>query len=305
MKVLVSDSIAPAAVQMMVHAGLEVEVSTGKNPIELKKIIPSFEAIVIRSQTKLTADLIQAASSLRLIVRAGVGLDNVDVTAAEKRGIPVMNTPFATTTSVAELTIALMLSLARKIPAASASVKRGEWDRKTFQGIELKEKHLAVIGLGRIGQEVVKRAKAFGMSVIAAERARDEEIAAALDIQLVTIETAIANADFVSIHLPLQADTFHLFNEAMLKSMKKGAFLINAARGGIVDEEALAKVLKSGHLRGAAIDVFEAEPPSKENPLLKLDTVIVVPHTGASTEEGQLRAGYEAAQIVIDFAAKR
>lgn len=301
MKVLVSDPIAEAAIKEMRQAGLEVQVQTGLKGPELAQIIPPFDIIVLRSETKLTAKVIATAKNLKLIVRAGVGLDNVDVAACEARKIRVENTPHATTVTVAEHTMALMLALVRNIPQAYDSLKRGEWTRKAFQGIELKGKTLAVVGLGRIGQEVAKRAKAFGMQVIATDHAADEEVAEALEIKLLHLEEVLAKADIVSIHLPLTDQTKHLFNESRLKQMKKGAYLINASRGGIVDERALTHVLELGHLAGAAIDVFEEEPP-KENPLLKMKQVVAVPHLGASTKEGQQRAGHEAAAIVIAYA---
>lgn len=301
MKVLVSDPIAEGAIQEMKRAGLDVNVQTGLKEPDLIKIIPPFEVLIVRSQTKVTTAVIEAAKNLKLVVRAGVGLDNVDVEACEREKVRVENTPHATTVTVAEHTFALLLSLIRKIPQAWDSLRKGEWDRKSFQGIELKGKTLAVIGLGRIGQEVGKRAKAFGMDVIAYDYAADEEIAEALEINMFSLDEVLSRADVVTIHLPFSAETHHLFDLKRLKMMKKGAYLINASRGGIVDEKALAEVLESGHLAGVAIDVFEEEPP-KGNPLLQMKQVVAVPHLGASTNEGQARAGHEAARIVIEFA---
>lgn len=301
MKILVSDPMAEKAIQEMEEAGLDVTVKPGLKPEALKEIIPPFDVIAVRSGTKVTADLIRAARNLKLIVRAGVGLDNVDCNAAEERKIEIQNTPNATTVTVAEHTFALMLSLARNIPQAYLSLKNGEWNRNAFQGVELKEKILAVIGLGRIGQEVAKRAKAFGMLVMANDQEEDKEIAEALEIAHYPLEEILPKADFVTLHLPLTEESRHLFNREKLLTMKKGSRLINASRGGIVDEAALYEVLASGHLAGAAIDVFEVEPP-KDNPLLKLPQVVAVPHLGALTKAGQLRAGHEAARIIIDFA---
>ncbi|MBI4125005.1 MAG: hydroxyacid dehydrogenase [Deltaproteobacteria bacterium] len=302
MKVLLSDNIAEAAIAELKKAGIEVSVQTGLKEAELIQIIPPFDVIVVRSGTKVTAKVIKPARNLKLIVRAGVGLDNVDVAAAAKRRIRVENTPHATTVSVAEHTLALMLALVRHIPQADDSLRRGEWDRKSYQGTELKGKTLAVIGLGRIGQEVAKRAKAFGMTVVATDQAADEEIAEALEIELLSLDQVLKDADVVTIHLPLTQETHHLFNLKLLKGMQKGAYLINASRGGIVEEAALVEVLQKGHLKGAAIDVFEAEPLPKGHPLLKLKQVVAVPHLGAATDEGQLRAGHEAAHLVIAFA---
>ena len=301
MKVLISDSIAEKAIQEMKQAGLDVTVQTGLKELELIQKIPPFDVIVVRSGTKVTAGVIEAAKNLKLILRAGVGLDNVDVEAASRKKIQIENTPHATTITVAEHTFALLLSLVRKIPQAYASMQRGEWDRKSFQGTELKGKTLGVVGFGRIGQEVAKRAKAFGMEVVANDHAADLEVAEALEIKLSSLENVLAKADIVTLHLPFAKETRHLFNLKILQKMKKGSYLINASRGGIVDEKALVQVLESGHLAGAAIDVFEVEPP-KENPLLKMKQVVAVPHLGASTDEGQLRAGHEAARIVIEFA---
>lgn len=301
MKVLICDAIAPAAIQEMEKAGLAVTVQTGLKEPELIQAIPPFQVIVVRSGTKVTGAVIEAAKHLKLILRAGVGLDNVDVAAAQKKHIRIENTPHATTISVAEHTFALMLALLRQIPQAHDSLHRGEWDRKSFQGHELKGKTLGVIGFGRIGQEVSKRAKAFGMEVIANDHAADLEVAEALEIQLCSLAEVLAKADIITLHLPLEKNTRHLFNLKVLQKMKKGSYLINASRGGIVDEKALAQVLESGHLAGAAMDVFEIEPP-KENPLLAMKQVIAVPHLGAATNEGQSRAGHEAAGIVIAFA---
>lgn len=301
MKILVSDPIAEKAIQEMKHAGLDVTVQTGLKEPELVKIIPPFDVIVVRSGTKVTANVIEVAKNLKLILRAGVGLDNVDVKAAQQRNVRIENTPHATTISVAEHTFALMLALLRKIPQAYDSLRGGEWDRKSFQGKELKGKTLGVVGFGRIGQEVAKRAKAFGMEVIANDHAADLEVAEALEIELCSLKEVLAKADIITLHVPLASDTRHLFDLKKLQKMKKGAYLINASRGGIVDEAALAEVLQNGHLAGAAIDVFEEEP-AKENPLLKMKQVVAVPHLGASTDEGQLRAGHEAARLVIEFA---
>lgn len=301
MKVLITDPIAEHAIQEMRHAGLEVTLQTGLKESELVKIISPFEVMVVRSGTKVTANVVEAATNLKLLVRAGVGLDNVDVDACQRKKIKIENTPHATTVTVAEHTMALMLSLVRKIPFAYDSLQRGEWDRKTYQGRELKGKTLAVIGLGRIGQEVAKRAKAFGMVVVANDYAADEEIAEALEIEMLSLEAALKRADIVSLHLPLDKTTYHLFDKEILKKMKRGSCLINAARGGIVDEKALLEVLEEGYLAGVALDVFEEEP-AKNNPLLKMKQVVAVPHLGASTNEGQERAGHEAARLVIEFA---
>ncbi|OGQ04486.1 MAG: hypothetical protein A2W61_01815 [Deltaproteobacteria bacterium RIFCSPLOWO2_01_44_7] len=301
MKILVSDPLAEQAIQEMRNAGLDVTVKTGLKPQELAEIIAPYHILAVRSGTKVTAQVIEAARHLKMIVRAGVGLDNVDVEAARKHNIRIENTPHATTVSVAELTFALMLALARNIPQAYTSLRKGEWDRKTYQGIELKGKTLGIVGLGRIGQEVAKRAKAFGMTVISHDTAVDPEVAEALEIEHLSLQEVVSQADMITIHLPLTDETHHLFNKALFKKMKKGIRLINPSRGGIVDEQALLEALQEGQVAGAAIDVFEVEPP-QNNPLLQMNQVISIPHIGAMTHEGQSRAGHETARIIIEFA---
>lgn len=300
MKVLVTDSLSDLAIQEMKQAGLDITVKTGLKPDALREIIPPFHILAVRSGTKVTAPVIEAAKNLKLIVRAGVGLDNIDVEAARKKGIQIENTPFATTVSVAEHTFALMLGLVRHIPQAYNSLRRGEWDRKTFQGNELKGKTLGVVGLGRIGQEVAKRAKAFGMHVIATDNTVDPEVAEALEIELIPLEELVSQCDIITIHLPLTNETKHLFNRSLFRKMKLGVRLINASRGGIVEETALVEALEEGHVAGAAMDVFESEPP-QNSPLVKMNQVVAVPHLGAATNEGQMRAGHEAARIIIEF----
>ena len=260
MKILVSDPLDSQAVESMKKAKLDVTVQTGMKPEELLKVIPNYQILIVRSGTKVTRQILEAAKNLKLVVRAGVGLDNVDAIAAKEKGIEVCNTPLATTTSVAEHTFALMLALLRKIPQAHDSLKKGEWKRKEFQGFELKEKVLGIVGLGRIGQEVAKRAKAFGMRILATDLSSDPEIAAALDVEWQPLEVLIQKADILTLHLPLTPKTKHMLNQNSLRKMKKGSYVINAARGGIIDEQALADAIKSGHIAGAAFDVFETEP---------------------------------------------
>lgn len=300
MKILVSDNLAPSAVASMKEAGLDVTVKTGMSPAEIREFIKPFEVLAIRSGTKADAALITAAPHLKLIVRAGVGLDNVDQAAAKKQGVRVENTPHATTVTVAEHAFALMLAMVRQIFPAAASLTRGEWDRKTFMGSELHGKTVAVIGLGRIGQEFAKRCKAFGMHVMACDHVADEEMAAALEIEMRSLKICLKEADIISLHVPLNKETTHLLNEENMRTMKKGVYIVNAARGGIVDEAALAKLLEEGHVAGAALDVFEEEPP-KNNPLIGRFDVVAVPHLGAQTHEAQIRAGQEAALLIISF----
>lgn len=302
-KILISDPLDTQAIEELKKAGLDVTYKTGMDPATLLQTIPPFEVLAVRSSTKVNKAVLEAAENLKLIVRAGVGLDNIDVAAAEAQGIQIENTPHATTVTVAEHTMALMLSLVRHIPQAHGSLQKGEWNRKAFQGSELRGKTLGIIGFGRIGQEVAKRAKAFGMTVIANDHNADSEVAAALEIDLVPLKRLLAESDIVSLHLPLLPETKHLIDKTTLQQMKKGSYMINAARGGIVDEPALAAAIESGHIAGAAFDVFETEPPGN-NPLLKLKQVVAVPHLGASTDEGQSRAGLETARVIIAYAKR-
>lgn len=298
MKILVSDSIAEAGVQKLKEAGFEVEVKTGLKPEELIKTIPEYDGLIVRSATKVTREVIQAGKALKAIGRAGIGLDNVDVEAAKERGIRVLNTPEATTISVAELTIGHMLALARHIPQATASLKAGKWEKKLFMGTELYGKTLGIIGIGRIGREVAKRAAAFGMDLVAYDPYVRESDVRDLGLKLLPLDELLRYADYITLHLPLMPETKHLLGPRQFALMKQGVRLVNCARGGVVDEQALYEALKSGKVAGAALDVFEVEPP-KDNPLLKLDNVIGTPHLGASAEEGQARAGVEIASKMI------
>ena len=299
-KVLVSDPISQTGVDALAEGGLlDVTFQPGLPHDELLKIIPDYAALVVRSQTKVGADVIAAAKNLKAVGRAGVGVDNVDVDAATRRGIVVMNTPGGNTVSTAEHAFSLLVSVARKIPQADASVKSGQWDRKSFQGVELNGKTLAILGMGRIGTEVAKRALAFGMRVLAYDPYLSEARAKTLQVELVeNLEDALPHADFVTMHMPLTDETKHMLNAARLAKLKKGARIVNSARGGLIDEQALADALASGHVAGAAIDVFEQEPPAAENPLRHAPNVVFTPHLGASTAEAQESVGIEIAHAI-------
>ena len=299
-KVLVSDPISQTGVDALAEGGyLDVTFQPGLPHDELLKIIPEYAALVVRSQTKVGADVIAAAKNLKAVGRAGVGVDNVDVDAATRRGIVVMNTPGGNTVSTAEHAFSLLVSVARKIPQADASVKSGQWDRKSFQGVELNGKTLAILGMGRIGTEVAKRALAFGMRVLAYDPYLSEARAKTLQVELVeNLEDALPHADFVTMHMPLTDETKHMLNAARLAKLKKGARIVNCARGGLIDEQALAAALASGHVAGAAIDVFEQEPPAAENPLRHAPNVVFTPHLGASTAEAQESVGIEIAHAI-------
>ena len=299
-KVLVSDPISQLGVDALGEGGLlDVTFKPGLSHEELLKIIPEYSALVVRSQTKVGADVIAAAKNLKAIGRAGVGVDNVDVDAATARGIVVMNTPGGNTISTAEHAFSLLVSVARKIPQADASVKCGKWDRKSFQGVELNGKTLAILGMGRIGTEVAKRAIAFGMRVLAYDPYLSEARAKTLHVELIEkLEDALPHADFVTMHMPLTDETRHMLDAKRLALLKKGARIVNCARGGLIDEQALAEALTSGHVAGAAIDVFEQEPPDAANPLRNAPNIVFTPHLGASTAEAQESVGIEIAHTI-------
>ena len=299
-KVLISDPISQRGVNALAEGGqLDVTFKPGLPHDELLKIIPEYSALVVRSQTKVSADVIAAAKNLKAVGRAGVGVDNVDLDAATKRGIVVMNTPGGNTVSTAEHAFSLLVSLTRKIPMADASMKAGKWDRKSFEGSELHGKTLAIFGMGRIGTEVAKRALAFGMRVLAYDPYLSEARANSLQVELVeNLDDAIPLADFITLHMPLTSETRHMLNAERFAKMKKGARVINCARGGLLDETALAAELSSGHLAGAALDVYESEPLPAESPLRSAPNIVFTPHLGASTAEAQEGVGIEIARAI-------
>jgi D-3-phosphoglycerate dehydrogenase len=300
MKVLVSDPIPEEAVWMMKNEGIWVDVITNLSQEELVKMIPDYDALVVRSGTKVTKEVIDAAKKLKIIGRAGVGVDNIDVNAATQRGIVVANAPGGNSISTAELTIAMIFAVARKIPQAVESVKSGKWERKRFLGTELRGKTLGVVGLGRVGFEVAKRAKGLEMSVLAYDPYISEDRAKEIGVELVELEDLIKRADFITIHVPKTKETEGMFSKREFELMKDGAYIINCARGGIVDEKALYEALKNGKLAGAALDVYESEPPSPENPLLRLENVVTTPHIGASTKEAQISVGLTIAEEILN-----
>lgn len=301
MKVLVSDSLSEEGLEILNNAGLEVIYKPGLTSQELMKEIEDVEALIIRSGTKVTREVIERAKNLKVIGRAGTGLDNVDLQSANEKGIVVMNVPGGNTLSAAEHTLALLFALARKIPQANNSVKDGKWEREKFMGVELNGKVLGIIGLGRIGSLVAERALALKMQVIAYDPFVSPDLASKKGVELVSLEELYSRADFITLHTPLTKETYHLLDEAAFAKMKKGVYIINCARGGIIDEEALYRALISGKVAGAALDVFEKEPPDPEHPLIKLDNVIVTPHLGASTIEAQKVVAIEIAKQVVDY----
>jgi D-3-phosphoglycerate dehydrogenase len=299
-KVLVADPISPRGIEELSrdHA-LDVVVKTGLGEADLLKIIPDFSAVIVRSETKITAQVLEMGKALRAVGRAGVGVDNVDVETATRRGVVVLNAPGGNTVSTAEHAFSLLLSVARKIPQADASVRTGSWNRKNFQGVELYNKTLGVIGMGRIGTELSRRAIAFGMRVLAFDPYLSAARARSLQVELLEeLDDLLAGSDFISFHTPLTPETRHLLNAARLKKTRPGVRIINCARGGLIEESALVDALTSGHVAAAALDVFEEEPLPEASSLRKAPNLVLTPHLGASTAEAQESVGIEIAQSV-------
>jgi D-3-phosphoglycerate dehydrogenase len=299
-RVLVADSLSKRGIdELGTEGSLEVTVRTGLSEAELIEAIPDFSALVVRSQTKVTEAVLKAGRRLRVVGRAGVGVDNVNLEAATRRGVIVMNTPGGNTISTAEHTFSLLLAVARKIPQAHGNLRSGKWDRKEFEGTELYNKTLGIIGMGRIGSELSRRAIAFGMRVLAYDPYLSASRARSLQVELVEeLDELLPLADFLTLHTPLTPETHHLLNAARLTKTKRGARLINCARGGLIDESALLESLGNGQLAGAALDVFETEPLPPDSPLRHVPNLILTPHLGASTIEAQESVGIEIAQAI-------
>lgn len=298
MKVLVADPISEQGIAALRQGGLEVDVRTGLSPDALGEIIGEYDGLIVRSQTKVTAGLIGAAKNLKVIGRAGVGVDNVDVPAATARGIVVLNAPEGNTISTAEHTWALLMSVARMVPQACQALKAGKWDRKSFVGVELSGKTLGVVGLGRVGGQVAKRALSFGMRVLAYDPYLSAERAERAGVEVATVERIVAEADFLTVHTPLTAETRHLFGEKEFAAMKPGVRIVNCARGGIFDERALLAALETGKVAAAGLDVFEEEPP-QDFSLINHPRVVATPHLGASTVEAQENVAIDVAVEVV------
>lgn len=301
MRVLIADPIAQEGIELL-KTKAEVDVRTGLSPSELKEIISNYEALVVRSETKVTAEIIEAGRNLKIIARAGVGVDNVDVDAATKRGIWVVNAPMGNVNAAVEHTWALMLALARNVPQAYVSLRSGEWKRSKFVGIELKDKTLGVVGLGKIGLEVAKRAFAFEMHVLgsdpyppAQERAREA------GVEVVPFEDLLRRSDIITVHVPLLPETKGMIGRRELALVKQGARLLNVARGGVIDEQALVEAIDQGRIAGAAIDVFQEEPPPPDHPFLRHEKIVVTPHLGASTHEAQVNVAVDVAEQILAF----
>ncbi len=308
-RVLISDKLEASGVELLQKSGIEVDnrpqLGKAENKADLLAAVAQADALIVRSDTKVTAELLEHAGKLRAVVRAGVGVDTIDVGAATRKGIVVMNTPGGNTVSTAEQTMTLMLSMVRHTPAADANVKAGKWERGKFLGTQLAGKTLGIVGLGRVGREVARRAIAFDMKVLGYDPILAPERAAQFGVESVPdIPTLLPRCDFLTVHVPGGAETMNLIGAAELAKMKKGARIINCARGGIINEQALADAIKSGHIAGAALDVYCQEPPPADSPLLQLPGVVTTPHLGASTAEAQLSVAIEAAQLLIDYLTK-
>src|ERR1051326_3028199 len=301
MKILVADDVSDSGLQPLIDAGLIVEKRTGLSTAELVAALQDCDGLIVRSETKVTAEILEATPNLKVIGRAGVGVDNIDVSAATVNGVVVMNAPDGNTITTAEHTIALLISLARSIPQANASLKSGRWERKRFIGVELQGKTLGIVGLGRIGRVVASRARAMGMTIIAYDPFIAQDQARDLEIELAPLDQVYARADFLTVHTPLTAETRGLIDREAFAKMKKGARIINCARGGLVDEAALHEAISDGTIAGAALDVFVQEPPASDHPLLNLDQVIVTPHLGASTTEAQEGVAFTVAEQMRDY----
>ena len=299
-KVLISDKLSQAAVEIFRNRGIEVDVKTGLSPAGLRAIIADYDGLAVRSSTKVTRELLDAASSLKVVGRAGIGVDNVDVKSATARGVVVMNTPYGNAITTAEHAIALMFALARQIPEASASTKAGKWEKNRFMGVELSGKTLGLIGCGNIGSIVADRAQGLKMRVIAFDPYLTEKRALDLGVEKVDLDDLIARADLITLHTPLTDQTRNILSRDALSRTKKGVRIINCARGGLVDEAALGDALKSGHVAGAALDVFETEPAT-DSPLFGLDNVVCTPHLGAATAEAQENVALQVAEQKSDF----
>lgn len=301
MKVLISDNLAPVGAEILRKAGIDVTIKTGMTPEEFKAEIRNYDGLVIRSASKVTAEIIEAADNLKVVGRAGIGLDNVDIPAASAKGIVVMNAPDGNATTAAEHAIAMMMSLTRNIPQATASMKEGKWEKKRFMGREVTGKTLGVVGIGRIGGIAADRAKGLRMKVIAFDPHMPKELVDKLGIELVSLDELCRRADYITVHVPLTKETKHMISTDQFNLMKKELMFIDCARGGVVDEAALCEALSSGKIAGAALDVFEVEPTTKETPIVSLPNFICTPHLGASTAEAQENVAVAIAEQIADY----
>jgi len=300
-RIFVADDVSETGLEPLRTAGFAVEKRTGLGLAELAVALKGFDGLVVRSETKVSAELMDQATSLRVIGRAGVGVDNIDVPAATARGIVVMNAPDGNTITTAEHTIALLVALARNVPQANSSLKAGKWERKKFIGVELRGKTLGIVGLGRIGRNVGQRARGLGMNIVAFDPFVSPEQARDMEIEALPLDEVFARADFLTVHTPLTAETRSIIGPDAFSKMKRGVRIVNCARGGLVDEDALLEAIKTGIVSGAALDVFVSEPPPDDHPLLALPEVIATPHLGASTTEAQEGVAFTVAEQMRDY----
>ena len=304
-RIVVSDKLGVAGLEILRGiAGFEVSDVAGKGQEALDAVLPDAVALVVRSETKVTAAMIAKAPKLKVVGRAGMGVDTIDVEAASQRKIAVLTAPGANSNSVAEYTFALLLALARKVPAATVSLAEGKWDRKAFEGSELRGKTLGLIGLGRIGSIVASIAGGFGMTVVGSDPVFTPDVATALRVELVTLDELIRRADVVSLHAKLTPESKHLLNEARLRAMKKGVLIVNTARGALIDDAALVRALQDGHVAGAALDVYDPEPLPADSVLRSAPNVVLTPHLAASAKEAQTRVSLEIGESVKAFLLK-
>jgi D-3-phosphoglycerate dehydrogenase len=299
-KVLISDKLSPAAVDIFRSRGVDVDIKSGLTPADLRAIIGEYDGLAIRSATKVTKELLEVATNLKVIGRAGIGVDNVDVKSATARGVVVMNTPYGNAITTAEHAVAMMFALARQIPEATVSTKAGKWEKNRFMGVELTAKTLGIIGCGNIGSIVAERGVGLKMKVIAYDPYLSEARALQLGVEKVTLDELFSRADFITLHTPLTDATRNILSREVIGKLKKGVRIINCARGGLIDEAALAEAITSGHVAGAALDVFDTEP-AKESPLFGLENVVCTPHLGAATAEAQENVALQVAEQMSDF----
>ncbi|MCW5873231.1 MAG: hypothetical protein KIS88_01145 [Anaerolineales bacterium] len=299
MKVLIADSLAPQAMQRLQAAGIQADDRAGIELAELLNVLPEYQGLIVRSRTKVTAEVLAAGPNLKVVGRAGVGVDNIDLAAAAAHGVAVVNTPVSTSVAVAELTMALMLALVRSVPRADASIKAGVWDKKSFEGAELAGKTLGILGMGNIGAKVARRAAAFDMDVRGFDPFLDDATIQTRGALAAKLDAIYSESDVITLHLPLLPDTRGMLNEVTFEKMRRGVYLVCAARGGVIDEDALLTALNRGQVAGAALDVFATEPPGA-SPLVAHPQVIATPHMGAQTAEAQTRAALDVADEVAN-----
>lgn len=304
-KILIADPVDTACMEILTNEGFTVEKKTGLTEEQIVEIIADYHVLIVRSSTQVTDKIIEHGKNLKLIGRAGTGVDNINVEAATRKGVIVMNTPGGNTVSTAEHAISMLMSLARNIPQACTSLREGVWDRKTYQGVELFGKTIGIVGIGKVGKEVAVRLKSFGMIIIGYDPLVSDDVIGTLDIESVTLEELFRRSDYITIHTPLTDDTRGMLNAETIQECKHGVRIVNCARGGIIDETAILEALNAGHVGGVALDVFEKEPPPKDSPLLNHPKVVVTPHLGASTIEAQQKVAVQIAHQLADALKER